>query len=112
MYNGVCPSIQAADVPPQSETVAAVVSRSNRRHLQTTLFLGSILLILAPWWRPCACWRRRRGRRRSRGSVVISEFMAAEQSMLVDEDGEAQDWIELHNRRLAGRQPVRLVADR
>lgn len=30
-------------------------------------------------------------------SVVISEFMAANDTILFDEDGEAEDWIELHN---------------
>ncbi|MBN2506439.1 MAG: lamin tail domain-containing protein [Verrucomicrobia bacterium] len=33
--------------------------------------------------------------------VVISEFLAANQSGLNDEDGEVQDWIELHNRGTA-----------
>lgn len=31
------------------------------------------------------------------GDVVISEFMAANSSGLLDDDGDASDWIELHN---------------
>jgi len=30
-------------------------------------------------------------------AVVISEFMAANDTVLFDEDGDAEDWIELHN---------------
>lgn len=33
----------------------------------------------------------------ARGQVVISEFLASNQSVLADEDGEFSDWIELHN---------------
>lgn len=29
--------------------------------------------------------------------VIISEFMASNKTVLLDEDGEAEDWIELHN---------------
>jgi len=32
------------------------------------------------------------------GEVVLSEFLAANETGLLDEDGEAQDWIELQNR--------------
>ena len=41
----------------------------------------------------------------SRSPVIISEFMAANQTTLADEDGDYADWIELHNRSLA---PVNL----
>jgi len=30
-------------------------------------------------------------------AIVISEFMAANDTVLLDEDGDAEDWIELHN---------------
>ena len=30
--------------------------------------------------------------------IVVSEFMAANTTTLVDEDGDSSDWIELHNR--------------
>lgn len=39
----------------------------------------------------------------TRAELVISEFLAANQSSLLDEDGEASDWIELHN---TGSSPV------
>lgn len=38
--------------------------------------------------------------------LVINEFMAANGTGLVDEEGDTSDWIELHNR---GRQPVNLA---
>ena len=53
-----------------------------------------------------SCCRRRRslerleGRCLLAGDVVISEFMAANASTLVDEDGDTSDWIELHNPNL------------
>lgn len=34
----------------------------------------------------------------SPGDVIINEFVAANRSGLLDEDGEAEDWIELYNR--------------
>lgn len=37
--------------------------------------------------------------------VIISEFLASNQSVLADEDGEFSDWIELHN---SGASPVNL----
>jgi len=84
------------------------ISRNNRRKLFTALFLGGILLalglgsarLLAP---PTTASES------GRSPVVINEFMAAGPSALVDEDGEAQDWIELHNR---GSQSVNLLAGR
>ena len=33
----------------------------------------------------------------SRADVVVSEFVASNQTGLVDEDGDTPDWIELHN---------------
>jgi len=38
-------------------------------------------------------------------TVIISEFMAANDSVLFDQDGDAEDWIELHN---TGSEPVDL----
>ena len=38
-------------------------------------------------------------------AVTISEFMASNQSVLADEDGDFEDWIELHNNAL---EPVNL----
>jgi hypothetical protein len=80
-------------------------SRSSRRQIQRALFLAGILLILAVCGpRLLAPSTRTSGS--SHGSVVISEFMAAGQSQLADEDGEYPDWIELHNR---GLQSVNLL---
>ena len=42
---------------------------------------------------------------RAAESVFISEFMAANDGGLLDEDGDSSDWIELHN---AGASPVNL----
>ncbi len=42
----------------------------------------------------------------ARGEIVISEFMAANRDTLLDEDGDASDWIELHN---SGTQTVNLA---
>ena len=42
---------------------------------------------------------------------VISEFMAANQTSLADEDGEITDWIELHNPGTDRDQSPGLVAD-
>lgn len=40
------------------------------------------------------------------GDVIINEFLAENLNLLLDEDGEAQDWIELRNR---GANPVNLL---
>lgn len=40
------------------------------------------------------------------GNVVISEFQSSNESTVFDEDGDASDWIELHNR---GTEPVSLA---
>jgi hypothetical protein len=80
-------------------------SRSNRRQIQRALFLGGILLVLGLGSaRLLAPPTTASGG--SRSSVVISEFMAAGQTQLADEDGEVHDWIELHNR---GSQSVNLL---
>lgn len=56
------------------------------------LILGAAGFLLAGGWAPLSY---------SASSVVISEFMADDSKILVDEDGEASDWIELHNRSSA-----------
>jgi hypothetical protein len=64
--------------------------------LYKALFLGGILLILA-LGSPRLLAPPTGAGGAPRGSVVISEFMAAGQTLLADEDGDYHDWIELHN---------------
>jgi hypothetical protein len=91
--------------PQRGEPFAVLSSRSNRRQIQRALFLGGILLVLglgsARLLSPPTT-----ASGNGRSSVVISEFMAAGQTPLADEDGEVHDWIELHNR---GSQSVNLL---
>ena len=70
-----------------------------------TLFAAGILLILVLSG-PRLLMPPTTESGRSRGSVQITEFMAAGQSLLADEDGEYHDWIELHNQ---GLQSVNLL---
>lgn len=55
----------------------------------TAHFLAIACFLAASGWAPPAF---------SGSPVVISEFMANDSKILPDEDGEASDWIELHNR--------------
>src|SRR5947207_7744228 len=43
---------------------------------------------------------------RAPGEVILSEFMASNAHSLVDEDGQASDWIEIQN---LGPEPVNLL---
>jgi hypothetical protein len=58
--------------------------------LLVLIILGSLL---------SSCLQQTQG---AQASVVISEFMAVNEGVLVDEDGDPSDWIEIHNRGAVG----------
>ena len=61
---------------------------------------------LAPWrWAGCFLVWLLLNAAAARGEVVLSEFMAANDHVLADENGDFSDWIELFN---AGNQPENL----
>ena len=77
--------------------MAVRLSRSRRRQLYTALFFGGLALTLVlniSRLVPPPTVASGQGH----SSVVIGEFVAAGQTLLADEDGHYDDWIELHNR--------------
>ncbi len=71
--------------------------RANRRQLQGILILESILLILS-LGRARLILPSLAASGSNHSVVVITEFVAAGQTTLAEEDGEYHDWVELHNR--------------
>ena len=46
------------------------------------------------------------------GPLLITEFMAVNETGLTDDNGDRSDWIEIHNPTGRPDQPRRLVPDR